>query len=880
MIIIGFTLNFWKMSKKNTHKSTNEIFIGLEYIYPDIDLLSKVRLVLKRLASNSCDNTAKFNDFFNLIETLETFPITPYLKNLLSSSNSHEKIIATYKLMDHLSYDPDYENFRLLLKHFHMDEDQNETLEKILIQWLKDKASQPQYSYCEKLADLLLERDFFEKTQKIVDLYNCFQKNSVPDQQPLKNLPLTPYLKNLLSSSNSHEKIIATYKLMDHLSYDPDYENFRLLLKHFHMDEDQNETLEKILIQWLKDKASQPQYSYCEKLADLLLERDFFEKTQKIVDLYNCFQKNSVPDQQPLKNLPLTPYLKNLLSSSNSHEKIIATYKLMDHLSYDPDYENFRLLLKHFHMDEDQNETLEKILIQWLKDKASQPQYSYCEKLADLLLERDFFEKTQKIVDLYNCFQKNSVPDQKPLKNLPLTPYLKNLLSSSNSHEKIIATYKLMDHLSYDPDYENFRLLLKHFHMDEDQNETLEKILIQWLKDKASQPQYSYCEKLADLLLERDFFEKTQKIVDLYNCFQKNSVPDQKPLKNLPLTPYLKNLLSSSNSHEKIIATYKLMDHLSYDPDYENFRLLLKHFHMDEDQNETLEKILIQWLKDKASQPQYSYCEKLADLLLERDFFEKTQKIVDLYNCFQKNSVPDQKPLKNLPLTPYLKNLLSSSNSHEKIIATYKLMDHLSYDPDYENFRLLLKHFHMDEDQNETLEKILIQWLKDKASQPQYSYCEKLADLLLEQDFFEKTQKTINLYNVFYQNSTPQLQNLKNLPLTKHLKTLLSANNPQEKIIAMYKFMDHIENNTQYEKFRLLLKHSPSENETLEKILIQWLKDKASQPQYSYCEKLADLLLEQDSFEKTQKTINLYNVFYQNSTPQLQNLKTFPLQNI
>ena len=87
----------------------------------------------------------------------------------------------------------------------------------------------------------------------------------------------------------------------------------------------------------------------------------------------------------------------------------------------------------------------------------------------------------------------------------------------------------------------------------------------------------------------------------------------------------------------------------------------------------------------------------------------------------------------------------------------------------------------------------------------------------------------------------------------------------------MYKFMDHIENNTQYEKFRLLLKHSPSENETLEKILIQWLKDKASQPQYSYCEKLADLLLEQDSFEKTQKTINFYNLLYQN--PMLKQLK-------
>ena len=319
---------------------------------------------------------------------------------------------------------------------------------------------------------------------------------------------------------------------------------------------------------------------------------------------------------------------------------------------------------------------------------------------------------------------------------------------------------------------------------------------------------------------------------------------------------------------------YKFMDHIENNTQYEKFRLLLKH---SPSENETLEKILIQWLKDKASQPQYSYCEKLADLLLEQDSFEKTQKTINLYNVFYQNSTPQLQNLKNLPLTKHLKTLLSANNPQEKIIAMYKFMDHIENNTQYEKFRLLLKH---SPSENETLEKILIQWLKDKASQPQYSYCEKLADLLLEQDSFEKTQKTINLYNVFYQNSTPQLQNLKNLPLTKHLKTLLSANNPQEKIIAMYKFMDHIENNTQYEKFRLLLKHSPSENETLEKILIQWLKDKASQPQYSYCEKLADLLLEQDSFEKTQKTINLYNVFYQNSTPQLQNLKTFPLQNI
>ncbi len=525
----------------------------------------------------------------------------------------------------------------------------------------------------------------------------------------------------------------------------------------------------------------------------------------------------------------------------------------MDHIENNTHYEKFRLLLKHSHSED---ETMEKILIQWLKDKATQPNHKYCEKLVNLMLEQNPFEKIQKLMDFYNLLYQNSTPQLQNPKNLPLTKHLKNLLSVDNSQEKIIATYKLMDHIENNTHYEKFRLLLKHSHSED---ETMEKILIQWLKDKATQPNHKYCEKLVNLMLEQNPFEKIQKLMDFYNLLYQNSTPQLQNPKNLPLTKHLKNLLSVDNSQEKIIATYKLMDHIENNTHYEKFRLLLKHSHSED---ETMEKILIQWLKDKATQPNHKYCEKLVNLMLEQNPFEKIQKLMDFYNLLYQNSTPQLQNPKNLPLTKHLKNLLSVDNSQEKIIATYKLMDHIENNTHYEKFRLLLKHSHSED---ETMEKILIQWLKDKATQPNHKYCEKLVNLMLEQNPFEKIQKLMDFYNLLYQNSTPQLQNPKNLPLTKHLKNLLSVDNSQEKIIATYKLMDHIENNTHYEKFRLLLKHSHSEDETMEKILIQWLKDKATQPNHKYCEKLVNLMLEQNPFEKIQKLMDFYNLLYQNS---------------
>ena len=513
--------------KEDVYKTTNEILIGLEYIYPDIDLLSKIRLTLKRLTFDPFDDRVRFNDLFNLIETLKSLPLTPYLRNIVSAPNSQEKVIATYKLMEHLSYDPIYENFRLILKYSGLDGDHSETIEKIMIQWLKDKSQEPSSAYCSQLVSLLLEQDFFEKTEKTMDFYNFFYQNSPPGQKTLKSLPLTPYLRNIVSAPNSQEKVIATYKLMEHLSYDPIYENFRLILKYSGLDGDHSETIEKIMIQWLKDKSQEPSSAYCSQLVSLLLEQDFFEKTEKTMDFYNFFYQNSPPGQKTLKSLPLTPYLRNIVSAPNSQEKVIATYKLMEHLSYDPIYENFRLILKYSGLDGDHSETIEKIMIQWLKDKSQEPSSAYCSQLVSLLLEQDFFEKTEKTMDFYNFFYQNSPPGQKTLKSLPLTPYLRNIVSAPNSQEKVIATYKLMEHLSYDPIYENFRLILKYSGLDGDHSETIEKIMIQWLKDKSQEPSSAYCSQLVSLLLEQDFFEKTEKTMDFYNFFYQNSLLKQ-----------------------------------------------------------------------------------------------------------------------------------------------------------------------------------------------------------------------------------------------------------------------------------------------------------------------------------------------------------------
>ena len=168
------------------------------------------------------------------------------------------------------------------------------------------------------------------------------------------------------------------------------------------------------------------------------------------------------------------------------------------------------------------------------------------------------------------------------------------------------------------------------------------------------------------------------------------------------------------------------------------------------------------------------------------------------------------------------------------------------------------------------MEKVLIQWLKDKSSDPGYGYCKNLVDLLLERDSFERTQKTLEFYNVLYQNSSSQFREL---PLTKYLRSIFSADKAEGKVIAVYKLLNHLDNNN-YESFRLLLKHSQSDEdqgEVMEKVLIQWLKDKSSDPGYGYCKNLVDLLLERDSFERTQKTLEFYNVLYQN--PILEQLK-------
>ncbi len=863
MIIIGFIPSFQRMSKKDAYKTTNEILIGLEYIYPDIDIIPKIRLALKRLTFDPPDDKIRLNDLLNLRDSLKNFPITPYLKGLLSAGNSREKAMAMYRLMDHLSYDPDHENFQLILKHsFISDAGQSEAVEKIMIQWLKDKSMEPGYEYCKKLVDLLLEKDFFERTEKTLNFYSFFHKSPLSGE--LKNFPITPYLKGLLSAGNSREKAMAMYRLMDHLSYDPDHENFQLILKHsFISDAGQSEAVEKIMIQWLKDKSMEPGYEYCKKLVDLLLEKDFFERTEKTLNFYSFFYKSPLSGE--LKNFPITPYLKGLLSAGDSREKAMAMYRLMDHLSDGSDYENFRLILKHsFISDAGQSEAVEKIMIQWLKDKSMKPGYEYCKKLVDLLLEKDTFEKTEKVLDFYNFFYQ-SFMKREDIRSFPVQPYLRNVLSAGDSREKAMAMYRLMDHLSDGSDYENFRLILKHsFISDAGQSEAVEKIMIQWLKDKSMEPGYEYCKKLVDLLLEKDFFERTEKTLNFYSFFHKSPLSGE--LKNFPITPYLKGLLSAGNSREKAMAMYRLMDHLSYDPDHENFQLILKHsFISDAGQSEAVEKIMIQWLKDKSMEPGYEYCKKLVDLLLEKDFFERTEKTLNFYSFFYKSPLSGE--LKNFPITPYLKGLLSAGDSREKAMAMYRLMDHLSDGSDYENFRLILKHsFISDAGQSEAVEKIMIQWLKDKSMKPGYEYCKKLVDLLLEKDTFEKTEKVLDFYNFFYQ-SFMKREDIRSFPVQPYLRNVLSAGDSREKAMAMYRLMDHLSDGSDYENFRLILKHSfisdAGQSEAVEKIMIQWLKDKSMKPGYEYCKKLVDLLLEKDIFIKIKKILEFYDFFYQ-----------------
>ncbi len=156
-------------SEEAFHKSS-QILLGFETLRPDLELVPKIRFALETLAFQREENEKVINDFFVIVKNFKNFPITPHLENLAVAQNSKSIFEAGLRILDHLSYEPLFEDVRLITAHFDLSAD-SESLRKLVIKFFREKAKVDGFQFCEPLVDIFQEKNSFTKIKKILDFY-------------------------------------------------------------------------------------------------------------------------------------------------------------------------------------------------------------------------------------------------------------------------------------------------------------------------------------------------------------------------------------------------------------------------------------------------------------------------------------------------------------------------------------------------------------------------------------------------------------------------------------------------------------------------------------------------------------------------------------
>ncbi len=158
-------------TKEEVYDKTSQILLGLECLYPEQNLIPRVRFALESLTFHEGDHKRILSDFFSLIKDYRDLPITPHFEYLVEASDPRESVIAIFRCLEHLSYDPQFATFRLLISQMSSDQGRGEEIHKLLIRFLTELSERPEFEYVNRLKSIFLETSSVLKIKKLLEFY-------------------------------------------------------------------------------------------------------------------------------------------------------------------------------------------------------------------------------------------------------------------------------------------------------------------------------------------------------------------------------------------------------------------------------------------------------------------------------------------------------------------------------------------------------------------------------------------------------------------------------------------------------------------------------------------------------------------------------------
>lgn len=134
------------------------------------EIISRLQLTLETLSSDPENEEKIFSDFFEMIEIIGDFPVTPFFRKLVEAQSEFEKTKVVFGLLDHLSYKREFYFFGRILSQFRIENSELK-IQKFVLQQLSELEGEDGFAYCSYIKKILVEETVFIRIKNLINFY-------------------------------------------------------------------------------------------------------------------------------------------------------------------------------------------------------------------------------------------------------------------------------------------------------------------------------------------------------------------------------------------------------------------------------------------------------------------------------------------------------------------------------------------------------------------------------------------------------------------------------------------------------------------------------------------------------------------------------------
>lgn len=165
------------ISREENSFLVQQILLGLEEIYPQETVISKLRFFLEKIIDSEYEQNHLIQDLFEVLKLTGDYPVNAHLSILLESEDPSYLLTNLLRLVEHFSYNPFYKNLKVMLKFFDLKKEDEQNAYNSVVLLLEEQKDVKGYEYLFYIRQILLEKKSVERIKKILDflihIYNC-----------------------------------------------------------------------------------------------------------------------------------------------------------------------------------------------------------------------------------------------------------------------------------------------------------------------------------------------------------------------------------------------------------------------------------------------------------------------------------------------------------------------------------------------------------------------------------------------------------------------------------------------------------------------------------------------------------------------------------